>query len=64
MNRFFLTYTVYLMTMIKTGRGCRHIDAHIYMYLDTDSFNSSNVLVDIKDGVSSCCVKAYHATHL
>lgn len=52
------------MTMIKTGRGCRHIDAHIYMYLDTDSFNSSNVLVDIKDGVSSCCVKAYHATHL
>ena len=36
------------MTMIKLG-VVADIHMHTYIYVDIDSFNSSNVLVDIKD---------------
>ncbi len=53
------------MTMIKMGVIADiHTHIHTYIYVDTDSFNSSNALVDIKDGASLCCVKVHHASHL
>lgn len=55
---------VYLMTMIKLGVvEDIHALTCIHIHADIDSFNSSNKLVNIKNGASFYCVNVYHASH-